>query len=122
MSSNRLKGRNFKRPATVHSVPATDDPRSGHECEDRDIMNNRTKSEAGARRFAPARRPPPAPSGNEDVSCSMSKPRRTSEPYMNWLGLSLRQSYEETLNEPVPDSFSALLDRLEQEDESKPSR
>jgi hypothetical protein len=38
---------------------------------------------------------------------------------MTWLGQSLRQSYEETLNEPVPESFSALLDRLEQEDEEK---
>lgn len=41
---------------------------------------------------------------------------------MTWLGQSLRQSYEETLNEAVPESFSSLLDRLEQEDGDNPAR
>lgn len=45
---------------------------------------------------------------------------RTSEPYLTWLGQSLRQSYEETLSEPVPDGFRDLLTRLEQADEDKP--
>lgn len=41
----------------------------------------------------------------------------TAEPYLTWLGQSLRSSYEETLREPVPDQFHTLLDRLEQQDE-----
>jgi len=89
-------------------------------------MNDRTKSEAAPRPPAPSRRipltPKPAPDRTEENSCKTPKPRRASDPYMTWLGQSLRQSYEETLNEPVPESFSALLDRLEQEDEEKPAR
>lgn len=84
-------------------------------------MNDRTKLDIDSVTEIRSRRPPMTSNPDEDAP-RRSKPRlRTSEPYMTWLGQSLRQSYEETLSEPVPDSFSSLLDRLEQEDENKPA-
>ena len=90
-------------------------------------MNDRTKQQAGSLASASSKErtaaPPPEPAWDEDTSAGKKKQRsRESEPYLTWLGQSLRQSYEETLNEPVPESFSALLDRLEQEDEDRPTR
>jgi hypothetical protein len=97
------------------------DPRQGNRFEDRDVMNDRTKPEtASPRSIDPAtakvgdlRQPE---GGNRKVPNGMRR-TRPSEP--TWLGQSLRQSYEETLNEPVPDSFRELLNRLEQEDENR---
>lgn len=84
-------------------------------------MNDRTKSDFDSLTETRSRRPPMTSNPDEDAP-RKSKPRlRTSEPYVTWLGQSLRQSYEDTLNEPVPESFSSLLDRLEQEDEDKPA-
>lgn len=86
-------------------------------------MNDRIKPETSSlTSVSPKRRsvPSTAQQSDTETACHRGKSRgRTSEPYMTWLGQSLRQSYEETLNEPVPESFSALLDRLEQEDEEK---
>lgn len=84
-------------------------------------MNDRTKSDVDSLTEARSRRPPMTSNRDDDVP--RKKPRlRTAEPYMTWLGQSLRQSYEETLNEAVPESFSSLLDRLEQEDGDNPAR
>lgn len=83
-------------------------------------MNDRTKSDIDSLTETRSRRPPMTSNQDEDVP--RRKRLRTSEPYMTWLGQSLRQSYEETLSEPVPDSFSSLLDRLEQEDGDNPAR
>jgi hypothetical protein len=117
-----------KMPGTGH------DPRSEKGREGRDVMNDPTKSEVLSSLppdppKKPFAEPPPTVelNGNqtdeEDAASGKRKTRgRASEPYLTWLGQSLRQSYEETLNEPVPDSFSDLLDRLEQEDEVKPPR
>jgi hypothetical protein len=115
---------------TKTKLPVTgDDPRLGHGYEDRDAMNDRTKQEAGPVASAtPKERTaalPPRAAWDEDTPPGKTKQQqrsREAEPYLTWLGQSLRQSYEETLNEPVPDSFGALLDRLELEDEDKPTR
>jgi hypothetical protein len=101
-----------------------DDGCEGNGFEDRDVMNDRTKSETASR---PAVHPssekkagdPQQPDGWDDKFPNGKQRTRLSEPYLTWLGQSLRQSYEETLNEPVPDSFRSLLNRLEQEDEDK---
>lgn len=85
-------------------------------------MNDRTKLDIDSLTEIRSRRPPMTSNPDEEAAPRRSKLRlRTSEPYMTWLGQSLRQSYEETLNEPVPESFSSLLDRLEQEDGDKPA-
>ena len=113
---------------TEMTMPVTgDDPRLGHGYEDRDLMNDRTKSEV---RSLPAdstkgrvTASEPVTKWDEKTPSAKRKQRgRTLEPYLTWLGQSLRQSYEEILNEPVPESFTALLDRLEQEDEDRPSQ
>lgn len=59
------------------------------------------------------------PEGSEKTVPNGKQRLRQSDPHLTWLGHSLRQSYKETLNEPVPDSFRELLNRLEQEDEDK---
>jgi hypothetical protein len=112
---------------TKTKVPATsDDPRSGHGHEDRDAMNDRTKQQHGSLASAPAKEqattPPPERAWGQDTTTDRKKPRSRESEHLTWLGQSLRQSYEETLNEPVPESFGALLDRLEQEDEDKQAR
>lgn len=35
---------------------------------------------------------------------------------MDWLGRGLRQLYQGTVNEPIPDKFRELLDRLDQQE------
>lgn len=35
----------------------------------------------------------------------------------DWLGRGLRQLYQGTVSEPIPDKFRALLDRLDQQEE-----
>ena len=35
---------------------------------------------------------------------------------MEWLGRGLRQLYQGTVNEPIPDKFRELLDRLDQQE------
>lgn len=102
----------------------TEGPHEGNGSEDRDVMNNRTKPETASPRSvssdqAKAKVGPP-PEGSEKAPSGKQR-MRTSEPYLTWLGQSLRQSYEETLIEPVPDSFRELLNRLEQQDEDKPA-
>lgn len=37
----------------------------------------------------------------------------------DWLGRGLRQLYQGTVSEPIPDKFRALLDRLDQQDEAR---
>ena len=104
-----------------------DDPREGNAFEDRDVMNNRTKPEtASPQSVDPATvkskvGAPRQPEGCHNKIPDGNQRMRPSEPYLTWLGQSLRQSYEETLNEPVPDAFRELLNRLEQEDEGKPA-
>lgn len=102
------------------AVAGSDDPRSGNENENLDVMNDQTKSDT-------ARSHTTHPEKKVGGSMTMGrwdekKPEenrrvRTSEPYLTWLGQCLRQSYEETLNEPVPEQFHDLLNRLEQEDD-----
>jgi hypothetical protein len=104
-----------------------DDPREGNGSEDRDVMNDRTKPEiASPRSVDPAKAKarvggPQQPEGCDDNTLNEKQRMRPSEPYLTWLGQSLRQSYEETLNESVPEVFRELLNRLEQEDEDKPA-
>ena len=84
-------------------------------------MTERTKSDVDSLTESRSKRPPMTSNHDEDAPRKKSR-LRTSEPYMTWLGQSLRQSYEETLNETVPESFASLLDRLEQEDGDNPAR
>jgi hypothetical protein len=109
-------------PMPAKTLEDTVDPRQGNGFEDRDVMNDRTKPETASPRsidLATAKIGDlRQPEGNRKVPNGMRR-TRPSEPYVTWLGQSLRQSYEETLNEPVPDSFRELLNRLEQEDEDK---
>ncbi len=89
--------------------------------EDCGAMNDRTKSDIDSLTETRPRPPLTTSHQHEDVPRRKSR-LRTAEPYMTWLGQSLRQSYEETLSEPVPDAFSSLLDRLEQEDGDNPAQ
>lgn len=104
----------------------TDDPRKGNGSENRHVMNDRIKPETASSRHvdlakAQAKDGGPQPEGYDDNSLSAKQRMRPSEPYLTWLGQSLRQSYEETLNEQVPDAFRDLLNRLERQDEDKPA-
>jgi hypothetical protein len=89
-------------------------------------MNERTKPETASPQSvnpdtAKAKVGGPQPEGCDNNGPSGKLRMRSSEPYLTWLGQSLRQSYEETLSEQVPDAFRELLNRLEQEDEDKPA-
>ncbi len=98
-----------------------DDPRFDMVARTVAQMNDRTKLDIDSVTEIRSRRPPMTSNPDEDAPRRSKSRLRTSEPYMTWLGQSLRQSYEETLSEPVPESFSSLLDRLEQEDGDKPA-
>lgn len=99
-----------------------DDPRERNGSEDRDVMKDRTKPETiSSQSINPATEKAKGgglqPENSDDKAPSAKHRARPAEPYVTWLGHSLRQSYEETLNEPVPDAFRELLNRLEQEDD-----
>ena len=121
-ASRRLKGGSSTRRCDDDVRRDGDDPRSDMVCEDRGAMNDRTKLDTDSLTEIRSRRPPMTSNPEEDAPRRSKSRLRTSEPYMTWLGQSLRQSYEETLNETVPESFSSLLDRLEQEDGDNPAR
>jgi hypothetical protein len=46
--------------------------------------------------------------------------RPTSGEPGQWLSRSLRRIYDETLQEPIPDSLRGLLEELERRDKAKP--
>lgn len=96
------------------------DARSRNGNESRYVMNDSTKAEGDKRRPVGRAREGHAPQRlgrwDEEVPDGNGRVRR-SEPYLTWIGQCLRQSYEETLKEPVPEQFHLLLDRLEQEED-----
>lgn len=101
-------------------------PRPGNGNENHDVMNDRMKSEvARSQPSEPSQKKDAVPpqGGRWDEKNPEGTTRRTrSEPYLTWLGQSLRKSYEETLKEPVPEQFYDLLDRLEHADKDKSSK
>lgn len=109
----------------ANALQEKDNACEGNGFEDRDVMNDRTKSETASHpSVIPAKDKaktggPQQPERCDDQAPIGKQGVRLSEPYLTWLGQSLRQSYEETLNESVPDSFRELLNRLEREDEDK---
>lgn len=124
---NRHGGENVVTVSMLIKKPAKgDDPRLRNGSKDRDVMKDRTRSGEGTPQLAgpPKGKVYDAPRQIRHVDDGVAKatPRvAVAEPYLAWLGQSLRQTYEETLNEPVPESFRELLDRLEREDEGKPA-
>lgn len=52
--------------------------------------------------------PPKTPVGKATTGGERYAPRKT-----NWAG-SLRKMYDDTVDEPLPDSFTDLLDKLDQ--------
>ena len=114
----------------THASIAKKEPENGDEAcsgngnENHDVTSDRMKSESvRSRPSRPSRKKAAAsqPGGRWDERNPEGGRLPRSEPYLTWLGQSLRKSYEETLNEPVPEQFHDLLDRLEQADADKSS-
>lgn len=61
----------------------------------------------------------PTQLGDRMTQSGDRKPRPLDEATVRKIGQKLRENYDEVVNEPVPDRFAALLDALEQSEETK---
>jgi hypothetical protein len=57
-------------------------------------------------------RPEDAPAGRDGAAVQMGAPRQRD--VKDYIGRQLKALYDEVANQPVPDRFKELLDRLDQ--------
>jgi hypothetical protein len=60
---------------------------------------------------------PPSGKGESGGADSRRRPR-TLRPRRDWLAQGLREIYQETLDDPIPDAFKELLDELERKEQT----
>lgn len=56
-----------------------------------------------------------------EASASDTTPAATPDTVPEWLGNRLRTMFSEVMDEPVPDEFKALLDKLDEKEKGRAS-